>query len=90
MLLLLNAHIPCLTAYILPTSPVLLHVYFSTSWHCHPYILQHFNGNAFTPLCIHEEEEEEENDDDDDDDDDEEICVLGISMYHCSGGFYLL
>ena len=53
MLLLLHALIPCLAAYILPSSPVLLHIYctcFSTFWHCHPYILQHFNGNAFTPL----------------------------------------
>ena len=64
MLLLLHALIPCLAAYILPSSPVLLHnillsspvllhiaIYctcFSTFWHCHPYILQHFNGNVFT------------------------------------------
>ena len=37
----------------MPSSPVLLHVYctcFSSLWHCHPYILQHFNGNVFTPL----------------------------------------
>ena len=43
--------IPCLAAYILPSSSVLLHIYctcFSTFWHCHPYILQHFNGNVFT------------------------------------------
>ena len=48
MLLLLHALIPCLAAYILSSSPVLLHIYctcFSTFWHCHPYILQHFNGN---------------------------------------------
>ena len=53
MLLLLHALIPCLAAYILPSSPVLLHIYytcFSNFWHCHPYILQHFNGNVFTPL----------------------------------------
>ena len=34
----------------MPSSPVLLHIYcpyFSTFWHCHPYILQHFNGNVF-------------------------------------------
>ena len=53
MLLLLHALIPCLAAYILPSSPVLLHIHctcFPTFWHCHPYILQHFNGNVFTPL----------------------------------------
>ena len=38
---------------ILPSFPVLLHSYihctcFSTFWHCHPYILQQFNGNVFT------------------------------------------
>ena len=36
----------------MPSSPV-LHIYctcFSTFWHCHPYILQHFSGNVFTPL----------------------------------------
>ena len=47
------ALIPCLAAYMLPSSPVLLHIYctcFSTFWHCHPYILQHFNGNIFTPF----------------------------------------
>ena len=42
-----TALIPCLAAYtcILPSSSVLLHIYctcFSTFWHCHPYILQHF------------------------------------------------
>ena len=55
MLLLLHALIPYLAAYILPSSPVLLHIYctcFSTFWHCHPYILQHFNGNAFTPFRL--------------------------------------
>ena len=53
VLLLLHALISCLAAYMLPSSPVLLHIYctcFSTFWHCHPYILQHFNGNVFTPL----------------------------------------
>ena len=40
MLVLLHALIPCLAAYI-------LHLFL---WHCHPYILQHFNGNVFTPL----------------------------------------
>ena len=38
----------------MPSSPVLLHIYcpcFSTFWHCHPYILQHFNGNIFTLVC---------------------------------------
>ena len=42
-----------LAVYILPSSLVLLHIYctcFSTFWHCHPYILQHFNENVFT-LC---------------------------------------
>ena len=47
--------------YCMPSSPVLLHIYcpdpvllhiyctcFSTFWHCHNYILQHFN--VFTPL----------------------------------------
>ena len=47
-----SALIPCLAAYILPSSPALLHILyctcFSTFWHCHPYILQHFNGNIFT------------------------------------------
>ena len=51
MLFLLHA---CLAAYILPSSPVLLHILyctcFSTFWHCHPHILQHFNGNVFTLL----------------------------------------
>ena len=49
------ALIPCLAAYILPSSPILPHIYctcFSTFWHCHPYILQHFNGNAFTPFIL--------------------------------------
>ena len=44
MLLLLHALTHCLAAYILPSSPVLLHIYctcFSTFWHC-PYIFQHF------------------------------------------------
>ena len=39
--------------YCMPSSLVLLHIYcpcFPTFWHCHPYILQHFNGNVFTPL----------------------------------------
>ena len=57
MLVLLHALIPCLAAYILPSSPVLLHINctcFSTFWHYHPYILQHFNGNVFFPdLCTH-------------------------------------
>ena len=47
------AFIPCLAAYILPSSPVLLHIHciwFSTFWHCHPYILQHFNGNVWKCL----------------------------------------
>ena len=40
MLLLLHALIPCtcLAGYILPSSPVLMHIYcicFSTFWHCH-------------------------------------------------------
>ena len=35
MLLLWHALIPCLAAYI-------LHL-FLNFWHCHPYILQHFN-----------------------------------------------
>ena len=51
MLLLLHALIPCLAAYILPSSLVLLHLYctcFSTFWNCHPYI--HFNGNVLTPF----------------------------------------
>ena len=42
MLVLLHALISCLAAYILPCFP--------TFWHYHPYILQHFNGNVFTPL----------------------------------------
>ena len=51
MLLLLHALIPCLGAYILPSSPECIAAYiyctcFSTFWHCHPYILQHFNGNV--------------------------------------------
>ena len=53
MLVLLHALIPCLAAYILPSSPVLLHIYctcFSTFWHCHPYILQYFN--VFTPWFL--------------------------------------
>ena len=44
MLLLLHALIP-----------VWLHIYcpcFSTFWHCHPYILQHFNGNVFTLVSL--------------------------------------
>ena len=54
MLLLLHA-LSCW--YILPSSPVLLHIAiyctcFSTFWHCYPYILQHFNGNVFIPLYI--------------------------------------
>ena len=41
-------------ACCMPSSPVLLYIYcpcFSTFWYCHPYIIQHFNGNVFT-LCI--------------------------------------
>ena len=37
----------------MPSSPVLLHIYctcFSTLWHYHPYILQHFNGNFLLPI----------------------------------------
>ena len=50
MLLLLRALL--LHSYILPSCPVLLHIAiyctcFSTFWHCHPYIPQHFNGNVF-------------------------------------------
>ena len=43
MLLLLHALIlcTCLAAYTLVLS---------TPWHCHPYILQHFNGNVFFTL----------------------------------------
>ena len=37
------ALISCLAAYILSSSPVLLHICFSTFCHCHPYILQYFN-----------------------------------------------
>ena len=51
-MLLLHALIPCLAAYILPSSPVLYCTCFSTFWHCHPYILQHFNGNVFLPFII--------------------------------------
>ena len=50
-----TALISCLAAYILPSSPVLLHIYctcFSTFLHYHPYIFQHFNGKVFSPLCI--------------------------------------
>ena len=46
-----TALIPCLAAYILPSSPVLLHIYctcFSTFWHCHPYILM----EMFLLSCI--------------------------------------
>ena len=51
---------PCLPAYILPSSPVLLHIIyctcFSTIWHCHPYILQHlmemFLLPCFTGFCF--------------------------------------
>ena len=25
-------------------------LYISTFWHCHPYILQHFNGNVVSPI----------------------------------------
>ena len=42
-----TAFIPCFAVYILPSSPVLLQLYctcFSTFWHSHPYILEHFNG----------------------------------------------
>ena len=48
MLLLLHALIPCLAAYILPSSPVLLHLfsYFLALSSLHPT----FNGNVFTPL----------------------------------------
>ena len=39
-----------------PSSPVLLHIIycpcFSNSWHCHSYILQHFNGNVFTLVYL--------------------------------------
>ena len=44
MLVLLHALIPCLAAYMLPSSLILLHIYcicFPTFWHCYPYILQH-------------------------------------------------
>ena len=45
-----------LSSYIMPSSPVLLYIYytcFSTFWHCHPYILQHFNENAcFTVFFV--------------------------------------
>ena len=52
---LLHPHPLFCCIYILPSSPVLLHIHVyctcvSTFWHCHPYILQHFNGNIFTPL----------------------------------------
>ena len=50
MLVLLHALIPCLAAYILPSSPVLLRIYCTTFWHYHPSILQNFNGNVFTPF----------------------------------------
>ena len=43
------------TAYVLPSSPVLLHIYctcFSTFWHCHSYIIQHFNGNSLVSLGL--------------------------------------
>ena len=57
MLLLLNTLIPCVAPCVLsfgmPSSPVLLHIYlFLYFWHCHPYILQHFNGNVFTPVSL--------------------------------------
>ena len=45
MLLLLHALIPCVAAYILP-------LFLYTFWHCHPYILQHFNGN-FIPYSAY-------------------------------------
>ena len=52
-MLLLHALIPCPAAYTLPSYPVRLHIYmplFPNFWYCHPYILQHFNGNVLTPL----------------------------------------
>ena len=39
--------------YLVSGVHVLLHIYcscLSTFWHCHPYILQHFNGNVFIHL----------------------------------------
>ena len=54
MLVLFHALIPCLAAYILPPSPVLLHIYctcFSyTFWYWHPYILQHLMEMFLLPL----------------------------------------
>ena len=50
-------HLLSCCIYILPSSPVLLHIYctcFSTFWHCYPYILQHFNGNVFTHFSYKE------------------------------------
>ena len=55
MLVLLHALIPCLAAYILPSSPVLLYIYctcFPTFWYCHPYILQHLMEMFLLPLYI--------------------------------------
>ena len=53
MLVLLHALIPCLAAYILSPSPVLLHIYCT----CFSYFLvlpslhpSTFNGNVFTPF----------------------------------------
>ena len=50
-----HAIIPCHCLHAAPCFNVLalqsIHcTCFSTFWHCHPYILQHFNGIVFTPL----------------------------------------
>ena len=47
MFLLLHALIPCVAAYILP-----LFLYFLALVYCHPYILQHINGNVFTLVSL--------------------------------------
>ena len=59
MLLLLHALIPCLAAYKYTALNPCVAAYTacpcpSTIWHCHPYILQYFNGNLFTLVfrCI--------------------------------------
>ena len=48
-----TALIPCLAAYKYTALIPCVAVYstrFSTFWHCHPYILQHFSRNVFTLL----------------------------------------
>ena len=73
MLLLLHALIPCVAVYILSFRLRMLHAlilcvaayilpFFSNFWHCHPYILQHFNvfilifrcilACKYNPLCV--------------------------------------